>query len=43
MSGADYTLPARNRGKPGELTLMIGLALFLIAPFVLVITHTDAD
>ena len=43
MSGADYTLPARNRGKPGELTLMIGLALFLIAPFVLVIIHTEAD
>jgi len=43
MSGAAYTLPARNRGKPGELTLMIGLALCLIAPFVLVIIHTEAD
>jgi len=43
MSSAAYTLPARNRGKPGELTLMIGLALLLIAPFVLVIIHTEAD
>ncbi|GAA0768906.1 hypothetical protein FHS52_001366 [Erythromicrobium ramosum] len=43
MNGAAYTLPARNRGKPGELTLMIGLALCLIAPFVLVIIHTEAD
>lgn len=43
MKGADFTLPARSRDKPGELTLMIGLALFLIAPFVLVIIHTEAD
>lgn len=43
MKGADFTLPARGRDKPGELTLMIGLALFLIAPFVLVIIHTEAD
>lgn len=43
MSRADYALPARNRGKPGELTLMIGLVLCLIAPFVLVIIHTEAD
>lgn len=43
MSGAAYTLPARATGKPGELTLMIGLLLCAIAPFVLVIVHTEAD
>jgi len=43
MTRSAYVLPARGKGKPGELTLMIGLALCLIAPFLLVIIHTEFD
>lgn len=43
MSRLAYAMPARPKGKPGELTLMIGLLLCLIAPFVLVIVHTEGE
>jgi hypothetical protein len=36
-------LRERRKGKPGELLLMIGLALMLIAPFALVLTNQNAE
>ena len=36
-------LRERRKGKPGELTLMIGLALMVISPFVLAIVHGEGD
>ncbi|MFN3748320.1 MAG: hypothetical protein ACK4SJ_06495 [Sphingorhabdus sp.] len=36
-------LRERRKGKPGELLLMIGMALMFIAPFALVLTNQDGE
>jgi hypothetical protein len=41
VSDTTYQLPKRNRGKPGELMLIIGVLPVLIAPFVLAIVHSE--
>jgi hypothetical protein len=36
-------LRERRKGKPGELLLMIGLVLMLVAPFALVLTNQNGE
>jgi hypothetical protein len=36
-------LRERRKGKPGELLLMIGIALMLVAPFALVLTNQNGE